>query len=166
MKTAIAAATRYASDPLCRPAFAVRSELPLPDEDGEAGWSLGIPTWLYGHEPPNVFASHIAKYFANSIREEGLLAIATAGVVYAPGSAGTIQEVFMDACQNHYETFGGASPMVFLGTDYWTITKPVYPLVRQLAEGRPYGDLLAIADTPVPVVEAIARHAGGAAARA
>ena len=24
--------------------------------------SLGIPTWLYGHEPPNPFATKIAKY--------------------------------------------------------------------------------------------------------
>ena len=42
--------------------------------------SLGIPTWLYGHEPPTPFATHIAKYFANSVREEGLLAIAKGGV--------------------------------------------------------------------------------------
>ena len=32
--------------------------------------SLGIPTWLYGHEPANVFATQIAKYFTNSIRSE------------------------------------------------------------------------------------------------
>ena len=37
--------------------------------------SLAIPTWFYGHEPSNLFASHIAKYFSNSIREDTLLAI-------------------------------------------------------------------------------------------
>ncbi len=50
----------------------------------------------------------------------GLLAIATHGVVFAPGSAGTIQEIFQDAAQNHYASFGPPSPMMLLGVDYWT----------------------------------------------
>ena len=43
--------------------------------------SLGVPTWFYGFEPTNLFASRVAKYFANSIREAGMLQIARAGVV-------------------------------------------------------------------------------------
>jgi hypothetical protein len=74
--------------------------------------SVGIPTWFYGHEPINVFPTHHAKYFSNSVREEGLLAIAKHGVIYAPGSAGTIQEIFQDAAQNHYGTYTEVSPMV------------------------------------------------------
>ena len=120
--------------------------------------NLAIPTWFYGHEPANLFASHIAKYFANSIREEGLLAMASHGVIYAPGSAGTIQEVFMDATQNHYVTFGKVSPMVFFGVDYWTHKKPVYPLLRSLAAGRAYGEMLGIYDEVEQVVEFIERH--------
>jgi predicted Rossmann-fold nucleotide-binding protein len=132
-------------------AFEVRSRWPLPA--GTTGPnSLGIPTWHYGHEPPNVFASHIAKYFANSIREEGLLAIALGGVVFAPGSAGTIQEVFQDAAQNHYKSFGVVSPMVFMDSEYWTEAKPVYPLLRHLAEGHEYSHLLHIADDPATIV--------------
>ena len=77
--------------------------------------SLAIPTWFYGHEPSNVFATHIAKYFSNSIREDTLLAISLFGIVYAPGSAGTTQEIFQEAAQNHYGTFGYYSPMIFLG---------------------------------------------------
>ena len=80
--------------------------------------SLAIPTWFYGHEPTNQFAIHIAKYFANSIREDILLAIATSGVIFSPGSAGTIQEVFMDAAQNHYGSFKVVSPMVFLVNNF------------------------------------------------
>ena len=38
--------------------------------------SLGIPTWYYGNEPPNLFASHAGKYFFNSVREDGLVSIA------------------------------------------------------------------------------------------
>ena len=56
--------------------------------------SLGIPTWFYGHEPPNVFCDGIAKYFSNAIREDGLLARCDAGIVVLPGAAGTVQEVF------------------------------------------------------------------------
>ena len=122
------------------------------------GVSLGIPTWHYGHEPPNLFATHIAKYFSNSLREDGLLAIARHGVVYAPGSAGTIQEIFMDACQNHYGTFGDVSAMVFLGEAYWQETKPVYPLLKQLASGHQYADSMTITDNIDALVSFIVNH--------
>jgi len=124
-------------------AFEVRDRFPRPNDDAV---SLGVPTWHYGHEPPNLFATEIAKYFSNSIREDGLLAIALAGVVFAPGSAGTIQEIFQDAAQNHYKSFGIASPMVFMDVEFWTAQKPVYPLLKQLADGREYGDLLSAFD--------------------
>lgn len=126
-------------------AFQVSAKYPL--TSSETCQSLGIPTWLYGHEPPTRFATHIAKYFANSVREEGLLAIAQYGVIFAPGSAGTIQEIFQDATQNHYETYDHASPMIFLDKAFWTQEKPVYPLLKQLAEGHSYADLLWITDS-------------------
>ena len=99
--------------------------------------SLAVPTWFYGHEPTNQFATHVAKYFANSIREDGLLAIATRGVVFSPGAAGTTQEVFQDATQNHYAVFGTASPMVFLDSVFWNEILPAEPLLRTLAGDRP-----------------------------
>lgn len=122
--------------------------------------SVGIPTWFYGHEPPTPFATHIAKYFANSVREEGLLAIAKGGIIFAPGSAGTIQEIFQEAAQNHYSTFGNISPMVFLNREYWEEDKPVYPLLQKLAEGHVYGELLAISDDVSEVVDAISDFTG------
>jgi len=115
--------------------------------------SLGIPTWLFGHEPPTAFATCIAKYFANSVREEGLLAIAKAGVVFTPGSAGTIQEIFQDATQNHYRSYGEPSPMVVFGVDYWIHDKPVYPLLTQLAEGQDYAELNSITESPAGVID-------------
>ncbi len=124
----------------------------------DPGESVGIPTWYYGHEPPNLFATHVAKYFSNSLREDGLLTIAHHGVVFAPGSAGTIQEVFMDACQNHYGTFGDVSAMVFMGRTYWTETKPVYPLLKALAADRQYGGLLGIEDDEQAIVDFIVAH--------
>ena len=114
---------------------------------------IGIPTWHYGHEPPSAFASHIAKYFSNATREEGLLTLAVGGLIVAPGSAGTIQEVFQDAAQNHYKTTGWVSPMIFLDEHYWTQDKAVYPLLKSLSEGEDYGALVGVADTPTAVLD-------------
>lgn len=104
--------------------------------------SLGVPTWLYGHEPATPFASHIAKYFYNSTREDTILTIAKGGVIYSPGSAGTMQEIFQDAVQNHYLSFGYASPMVFLDSKFWTEDMPVYRLMQHLIEKGRYNNLL------------------------
>ncbi len=114
-------------------AAACRVELPATGKPR----TIGIPTWFYGHEPPNRFVSSHAKYFANSVREDGLLTVATGGVVYTPGSAGTVQEVFQDYTQNHYGSLGPPAPMVFLGKDFWLNDVPAAPLVQQLAKGRP-----------------------------
>lgn len=120
--------------------------------------SLAIPTWFYGHEPSNRFSTHIAKYFSNSIREDGLLGIAKHGVVYAPGSAGTVQEIFMDAAQNHYGTFHYVSPMVFLGLDHYIRKTRLWSTIQLLAEGRQYQQLLAITDEPEAVIRTIANY--------
>ena len=146
----------YADDDWLHRAFAVRrrwslDEIPEPDRYD----SIGIPTWMYGHEPPAAFATKIAKYFANSIREEGLLAVATHGVVFTPGSAGTIQEIFQDAAQNHYESFGPAAPMVLVGVDYWSRHRPVWPLLESLAEGYRYRHLITLTDDEAEVVDRI-----------
>ena len=118
--------------------------------------SLGIPTWLYGHEPATPFATHIAKYFANSIREDGLLTYAKGGLIYSPGSAGTIQEIFQEAVQNHYLSFGYASPMVFMGVDYWTNEMPVYRLMQHLVEKGKYKNLiLSLSDLTEEILESI-----------
>ena len=113
-------------------AFKVREKYPQ-----DKYVSLSIPTWLYGHEPSTPFATHIAKFFENSIREDSILTYAFGGIIYTPGSAGTIQEVFQDAVQNHYVSFGFPSPMVFMGKKFWTEEMPFYPLLESLvAKGR------------------------------
>ena len=133
-------------------ALAVLSKYP----DGAS--NLAIPTWFYGHEPSNLFASHIAKYFSNSIREDTLLAISLYGIICAEGSAGTTQEIFMDATQNHYGTFNYYSPMVFLGRHRYEIETLIFPLLKQLAWGREYYDLLFLSDEPKEIVQFIQSH--------
>jgi predicted Rossmann-fold nucleotide-binding protein len=127
--------------------------------------NVGIPTWFYGHEPPNVFATHIAKYFENSVREEGLLGFALAGIVFIRGNAGTVQEIFQDACQNYYKTYDDVrSPMVLLEKDYWNPaaekptdpndrTKRAYPLLWKMAWEKQFEKLICLTDT---VDEAVA----------
>jgi predicted Rossmann-fold nucleotide-binding protein len=104
--------------------------------------SLGVSTWLYGHEPSTPFATHIAKFFENSIREDSILTMAFGGIIYTPGSAGTMQEIFQDAVQNHYLSFGFASPMIFWGKKFWTEEMPVYPLLQHLLHTGRYKNLL------------------------
>ncbi len=109
-----------------KPSYELAREIKSPGE------SLAIPTWGYGHEPPTPFATHIAKYFQNSIREDGLLAIARQGVICMEGQAGTMQEIFQDAAINYYRPAGPMSPMVIFGTEYWGRTHPVVGVLQSL----------------------------------
>jgi predicted Rossmann-fold nucleotide-binding protein len=120
--------------------------------------SLAIPTWFYGHEPSNVFATSVAKYFSNSLREDCLLAICVHGIVFCPGSAGTTQEIFQDAAQNHYATFGHISPMVFVGTERYATNTSIYAMMRELSAGKAYASMMTLTDSPAAVVEWISTH--------
>lgn len=118
--------------------------------------SLGVPTWLYGHEPSTPFATHIAKYFVNSVREDTILTIAFGGIIFTPGSAGTLQEIFQEAVQNHYESFGFASPMVFMGKKFWTEDVPAYSLIQHLMNtGRYKNLLLTLTDDPTEIEQSL-----------
>ncbi|MGI5146683.1 LOG family protein [Plantactinospora sp. CA-294935] len=109
------------------------------------GWArrggLAIPTWLYGHEPANLFAGRIAKYFSNAIREDTILRLARGGIVFAAGRAGTVQEVFQAATKTFYGTDGDSGPYVFLDSAFWTRTLPIEALLRPLLALAPAGDL-------------------------
>ena len=130
------------------PAFEVAESIKNPAE------SLAIPTWHYGHEPPTPLATHIAKYFQNSLREDGLLAIARQGVIYTEGRAGTLQEVFQDAAQNYYQSFDWFSPMVFYGAQHWNEEMPVEALLRKLFKEE-YDQHVLITDDPHEAVDFI-----------
>jgi predicted Rossmann-fold nucleotide-binding protein len=114
--------------------------------------SLAIPTWVIAGEPISQFASHIAKYFSNSIREDGMLAVATAGIVFAPGGAGTMQEIFQDAAQNAYRVFG-RSPMVFLDTQHYCVETGLYPTLERQAARLGFADLLSVGDEPEQILD-------------
>ncbi|MEU8776410.1 LOG family protein [Streptomyces sp. NPDC048606] len=134
-----------------RAAFAVRERWPA------GGDSVGIPTWFYGHEPPNAFAGQVAKYFANATREDGLLARSNAGVVFLPGAAGTVQEVFDNATPNFYDSAERRpTPMVLVGRAHWTEHLPAWPLLQALARGRAMESRIALVDSVDEVPAALA----------
>ena len=119
--------------------------VPVPDARVR---SVGIPTWFYGHEPPNVFCNGIGKYFSNAIREDGLLARCTAGLVVLEGAAGTVQEIFQAATRLYYAAADATLPVVVLvGRSHWTQTVPVWPALTALAAGRVMERRLHLVDT-------------------
>ncbi|MGK5673521.1 LOG family protein [Micromonospora sp. URMC 106] len=126
---------------------------------GDVDWArtggLAIPTWLYGHEPANLFAGRIAKYFSNAIREDTILRLARGGIVFAPGRAGTVQEVFQAATKTYYGTDGASGAYVFLDRAYWTRELPVEALLRPLLSASPFGDLSATVHLTDDVHEAV-----------
>ncbi len=130
-------------------AFEVRRSWPA------GGPSLGVPTWFYGHEPPNIFASSIAKYFQNALREDVLLNLCDGGIAFLPGSAGTIREIFEDACENYYAAGRAVAPMVLVGTRHWTRDVPAWPLLWALAEDGGMREKVFLVDTVEEAVSAL-----------
>lgn len=110
--------------------------------------SVGIPTWFYGHEPPNVFCDHVAKFFSNAVREDGLLSRCTDGIVVLRGAAGTVQEIFQAVTPRYYASDEEPlSPLVLVGVEHWTRTVPVWPALQGLAAGRRMAGALHLVDT-------------------
>jgi len=103
--------------------------------------SLAIPTWYYGHEPSTPLATNIAKFFTNAIREDMLLSTALGGIIFTPGSAGTMQEIFQNAAKLHYDKDSFSGPMIFLGEDFFSREIPVYPFLKDLVERKKYANL-------------------------
>ena len=129
-------------------ALSVRARYPR-----ETAGGLSIPTWLYGHEPANLFAGRIAKYFSNAIREDTILRLARGGIVFAAGRAGTVQEVFQAATKTFYLTDGGSGPYVFLDATFWGDMVP--GLLRDLLRGSPSGDQSGLVHVTSDVDEAV-----------
>jgi predicted Rossmann-fold nucleotide-binding protein len=165
------AVQRLAAVPSFRPdigawasvAMEIRQEL-LGDEPlvpaetlGPSARSLGIPTWFYGHEPPNVFCDVVAKYFSNAIREDGLLARSNGGIVVLAGAAGTVQEIFQAVTPLYYALEGEPlPPLILVGRRHWSESVPVWPALQHLSTGRRMADALHLVDTLDDVVPLLA----------
>ena len=152
-------------DPYTAAALAVRAAYPAPPGD-VAGrlrhGGLALPTWLYGHEPANLFAGQIGKYFSNAVREDSILRLSRGGIVFAPGWAGTVQEIFQAATKTFYQTDGPSGAFVFLGVDHWR-ELPVEALLRPMLAKSPHGDqshLIVVTDSLDEAMAALSRSPG------
>jgi predicted Rossmann-fold nucleotide-binding protein len=141
-------------------ALEVRGRYPAGADWARHG-GLSVPTWLYGHEPANLFAARIAKYFSNAIREDTVLRLARGGIIFAAGRAGTVQEVFQAATKAFYATDGASGPFVFIDVAFWTDTLPVRGLLERLMAGSAHGDqshLVRFTDDPAEAVDIILEY--------
>jgi predicted Rossmann-fold nucleotide-binding protein len=131
--------------------------------------SLAVATWRFADEPISQFATHIAKLFQNSVREDGLLSIADAGVTYFAGGFGTLREIFQDLAQNDFAAPPQQMPMVFVDTAAYGRPGSPFHLARARAgQAEPrFDDLITLADSADAVVAVItaARGRGRAVGR-
>jgi hypothetical protein len=86
--------------------------------------------------------------------------VCTGGIVFLPGQAGTVQEVFQDACENYYAGADSVAPMVLVGVDHWTRRTPVWPLLRSLAAGRTMERSIHLVDDVAEVLDVLAGQPG------
>jgi predicted Rossmann-fold nucleotide-binding protein len=119
--------------------------------------SLAVATWRFADEPISQFATHIAKLFQNSVREDGLLSIADAGVTYFEGGFGTLREIFQDLSQNASARPAHQMAMVFVDSEaYGQPGSPFYLARARALEGAPpFDDLITLADSADSVVAAV-----------
>lgn len=143
-------------------AFAVRAAAEGGPRAGQSGGhvrSIGVPTWFYGHEPPNVFCDAIAKFFSNALREDLLLAASSAGIVVLPGAAGTVQEIFQVATRLYYAARPGP-PLILVDETHWTTTVPVWPALSALASGRAMAHSIHLVDSVQQATDLLLPPAG------
>ena len=121
------------------------------------------------HLPPEertliaMFYYEERKLFENSIREDTLLTEAYGGLIFFEGSAGTLQEIFQEAVQDHYVSLGYPSPMLFVNREFWAKQVPVVPFIQHMLENGRYKNLLvSLVDTTDEILYSIRKFKPGA----
>ena len=72
-----------------------------------------------------------------------------------------MQEIFQDAAQNAYRTFG-RSPMAFLDSQHYRAETGLYPALQRQAERLGFADLLSVGDEPEQILDRFAAVATAA----
>ena len=84
-----------------------------------------------------------------------MLRICRQGIIFFEGSLGTIEEIFITTVQNHHYTSEKRRPIILVNKEYWNPTpnsngdypaktKPVWPLLRTLAQQSHFENRVAI----------------------
>jgi predicted Rossmann-fold nucleotide-binding protein len=127
-----------------RTAFAVRGAFPPTG----AGESLAVPTWSHGHQPPNAFATGIAKFLGRAARDDWFLSKSAFDLLFLPGAAGTVRDIFEAVEPLYYTPIGKHTRrIVLVGADHWTRKFPVWPLMRALSYSRPMATTIHLVDS-------------------
>ena len=148
----LAAVPSFSTDVTAWAGLALKVRADAAPRAGSAPTSLGVPTWFYGHEPPGVFVDALAKFFSNAVREDGLLARCSAGVIVLPGAAGTVQEVFQAATRLYYGE-APMPPLVLVGRQHWTQVVPVWETLAALGADRTMSRAVHLVDAPQEALE-------------
>ncbi len=83
------------------------------------------------------------------------------GIVYLPGQAGTVQEIFQAVTENFYAADPtSVAPMILVGVDYWTQTYPAWDLLQRLGAGRPMGHVIHCVDDVASAAALLLRRSG------
>ena len=81
------------------------------------------------------------------------------GVVYAPGGAGTAQEIFTDAAQNTNTLYEVRSPMVFFERAFYEEAEPeLLAAVRRQAAAFGWAELVTVVDDAADVLAFLGAH--------
>ena len=79
------------------------------------------------------------------------------GIIYLPGQAGTVQEIFQALTGNYYATSEDEmTPLIMLGNRYWSQTLPAWPLLHSMSRDHPHR--IRLVDTVDEAVAALRRH--------
>jgi hypothetical protein len=117
-------------DPFTERALAVRERFTRNGQDANdvLGWAkhggLSVPTWLYGHEPANLFAARIAKYFSNASAKTRFCAWPAAASRSPAGGRHGSRRSSRPRRRPSTRPDGASGPFVFLGQRFWTEELP------------------------------------------
>ena len=134
---------RPSIDGWARTAFEVRARWPVASQAAASasrpGSTATNPPTSSPPRSPSIFPTHCERTRC-SITAAG-------GVVYLPGQAGTVQEIFQAVTENFYAADASlVAPLILVGREYWTDVYPAWPLLQRLGAGRAMGELIYCVD--------------------
>ncbi len=109
--------------------------------------NLSIPTLHYINEPINKFATRIAMFFSVHEREYWLLKRSNKAIIVAPGSMGTLNEIFSFLSQLKYDKNKEKAPIILFGKDFFSKQINLYALLKKFSIKNKISDVVFISDS-------------------
>ena len=122
------------------------------------GTSVGIPTWFYGHEPPNAVRERASP--STSPTPPARTACWPAPTRASSSCRARPAPYRRSSTTRRRTTTSRAAtptPMVLVDRAHWTERLPAWPLLQALAEERPMAARIALVDSVAEAPDALAR---------